>query len=261
MKPDKPLFDSIPSDIVVQPAIGEASGIADSRESPGYLWVHEDGGNPTQLYLLNHAGTFQKKIFISGVINRDWEDMVLSGTDIYLGEIGDNNGAYLEYSIYKFPEPPVTTDTVTNIQTIRFRYPDGSHDAEAFLVDPTDKAIYLITKRDNPSRIYKLSPPFSSSAIHVAESVGQLSYSGVVAAAISSDRKEIIVKTYSELAYYKIENGQSMSAALSKAPVSVPYIPEPQGEAVCFSTSNHGYFTLSEKGLAAQQKLYFYRRK
>jgi hypothetical protein len=96
--------------------------------------------------------------------------------------------------------------------------------------------------------------------VHIAEAVGQLSYSGVVGAAISSDRKEIIVKTYFGLTYYKVENSESIVTALSKTPITIPYIAEPQGEAVCFSNANHGYFTLSETGGAAEVKLYFYRR-
>ena len=64
---DKPLFDSIPSSVNVTPLINEASGIADSKTNSGHLWVQEDGGNPTQLYLLKHNGVVQKKIYINGI--------------------------------------------------------------------------------------------------------------------------------------------------------------------------------------------------
>ena len=53
---DKPMFDSIPSVTTVAPIINEASGIADSKINPGFLWVQEDGDNPTQLYLMKHNG-------------------------------------------------------------------------------------------------------------------------------------------------------------------------------------------------------------
>lgn len=259
-EPDKPLFDSIPSVVTVTPMINETSGIADSRKNPGFLWVQEDGGNPTQLYLLNRAGIVQKKIFLDDVTNRDWEDMALVDNEIYIGEIGDNNAAYTEYAIYKFPEPLMSVDTVHNPETIRFRYADGPRDAETFLVDPSDKSIYLITKRDNPSRIYKLSPPFSNAAVNIASQVGELQLTGVVSAALSSDRKEIIAKTYFGLGYYKVGAGEKLESALGKTPFVLPYTAEPQGEAVCFSTSNNGYFTLSEKGFANEVKLYFYQR-
>ena len=240
--------------------INEASGIADSKKNPGHLWVQEDGGNPTQLYLLKHNGAVQKQIFLDGVTNRDWEDMVLVDNEIYIGEIGDNNAVYADYIIYKFAEPASTVDTVKNIQAIRFQYADGPRDAEAFLVDPSDKSIYLITKRDNPSRIYKLTPPFSNTAANIAEPVGQLATTGIVSAALSSDRKEVILKTYLGLLYYTIAAGEKLETALGKTPGSIPYTLEAQGEAVCFSVANSGYFTLSEKAFAPDVKLYFYKR-
>lgn len=259
-EPEKPLFDSIPSVVTVTPIINEASGIADSRRNPGFLWAQEDGGNPTQLYLLSHAGTVQKEIFLDGVTNRDWEDMALVDNEIYIGEIGDNNAVYAEYAIHKFPEPVMGVDTVYNLETIRFRYADGPRDAEAFLVDPSDKSIYLISKRDNPSRVYKLTPPYSNASVNIAKQVGELQLTGVVGAALSSDRKEIIIKTYFGLGHYKVAGGEKLESALGKTPFVLPYVVEPQGEAVCFSNSGNGYFTLSEKGVASEVKLYFYKR-
>jgi hypothetical protein len=258
--PAKPMFDSLPAAAALNPIINEASGIADSKKNTGFLWAQEDGGNPTQLYLLKHDGTVQKKIYIKGAVNRDWEDMALAGNDIYIGEIGDNNAVYPGYAFYKFGEPDLSVDTISNFETILFRYPDGSHDAEAFLVELATNTIYIITKRDNPSRIYKLTPPFSPSTVATAEAVGQLSYSGVVGAAISPDGKEVIVKTYLSLHHYKIASGEKIETALQKAPTIIPYVVEPQGEAVCFSTTNNGYFTLSEKGFAPSVRLYFYKR-
>lgn len=255
----KPLFDSLPTAFTVAPLIAEASGIADSKTIPGHLWVQEDGGNPTQLYLLKHNGTVQKTVYISGVTNRDWEDMALAGGDIYLGEIGDNNAVYPDYAIYKFPEPALSVDTIRNVETIRFRYADGPRDAEAFFVEPSSKVIYLITKRDSVSRIYKLSPPFSA-GVNQAVFAGQLPYNGVVGAALSPDGREVILKTYTALYYYPVAGGESIEAALQKKATALPYTLEPQGEAVCFSASNNGYFTLSEKGFAAAVQLYFYKR-
>lgn len=257
----KPAFDSTPAAVSVQPLIAEASGIADSKAAAGYLWVEEDSGNPAQLYLLKHDGTVQKKVYLSGITNRDWEDMAVSGSDIYIGEIGDNNAAYSDYAFYKFPEPALSVDTVRSIETLRFKYPDGAHDAEAFFVEPSTKNIYIITKRDSASRIYKLTSPLSTSSINTAALVGQLPYNGVVSAALSADEKEIIVKTYLALYHYTVSAGEKKEAALQKAYSTLPYVIEPQGEAVCFSAANDGYYTLSEKGFAGTVRLYFYKRR
>jgi hypothetical protein len=202
-----------------------------------------------------------KKIHIKNVVNRDWEDMALEGNEIYIGEIGDNNLVYPFYNFYKFSEPLLSVDTVYNVSNIQFVYPDGSHDAEAFLVDAGTKDIYIITKRDQPSKIYKLTYPYKSATINTATFVGDLDYTGVVGSAISPDGKEIIVKTYTNLYYYTRKNNEEISEALKKDHSKLGYIIEPQGEAVAFAINNSGFFTLSEKGFSNAVSLYFYPRK
>jgi hypothetical protein len=255
------LFDTIPVVHSVIPVINEGSGIADSKANPGFLWVEEDSGNPPWLYLLGHDGNVLKTIYIKGATNRDWEDMCLAGDTIYVADIGDNNAKDTEYYFYRFAEPLSSVDTVTNFDVIPFKYPDGSHDAEAFLIDPQTKDIYIITKRDNPSRIYKLSFPYSIASVNATTFVGTLPYSFVTSACISQDGKEIIVKIYSALYYYQLQQGQSISQALQNNYITLPYKMEPQGEAITFAQDNSGYFTLSEKGLATSVNLYFYPRK
>ncbi len=254
------LFDSVPVSHLVTPIINEGSGIADSKLNPGNIWVEEDSGNPSQIFLLRYDGTVVKKVFIKGSINRDWEDMALYNDSIYLADIGDNNQVYKNYTFYIFPEPAASADTINAVRAVSFMYPDGSHDAEAFLLDLTTHDIYIITKRDNPSLIYKLSYPYSAS-VNMLTKAGQLNYTGVVSAATSIDEKEIIVKTYFGLNYYKRKSGQSIIECLQQSPRALPYVIEPQGEAVCFAQKNNGFFTLSEKGFASFVKLYFYSRK
>jgi hypothetical protein len=249
-------FDSVTLVKPVNPIVNEISGIADSKMAPGYLWGEEDSGNPSQVYLINHNGTVAKTVHLKGITNRDWEDMTLADGTIYIAETGDNAQVYGNYRFYTFPEPSLTTDTVTNIQTINFTYPDGSHDAEAFVVDES-KNIYIITKRDNPSRIYKLSYPYSSN--NTVTLVGTLPYTGVVSATMNGN--EIIVKTYSSLFYYKRQTGKTIEQTLAGTYISLPYLLEPQGEAVCLANDGSGFYTISEKGFATWVNIYFYKRR
>ena len=254
------IFDSSPVVKPVVPIIEEASGIADSKINPGYLWVEEDSGNPPQLYLLGHDGNVLKTIYIQGAVNRDWEDMALINDTIYVADIGDNNLGFSDYTIYKFAEPSASTDTVTSFNAIHFTYPDGVHDAEAFLIEPTTKDIYIITKRDDSSKIYKLSFPYSTISINTVSLVSTLNYNDVVSAAMSPGGREIIVKTYLALYYYTRSTGETIEQALNKNYTTLPYIPEPKGEAITFANDNSGFFTLSEKGFATTVNLYFYQR-
>lgn len=257
----EPEFDSIPVVKPLSPIINETSGIADSRANPGFLWAQEDSGNPPQLYLVRHDGQVVKTIYIKNAVNRDWEDVVLSENDLYIGEIGDNQRQYAEYSFYRFPEPVSSLDTVRNAEQIKFRYPDGPHDAEAFLVDPTTRDVYIITKQDQPSGIYRLAFPYSTAQVNTAVHIGPLTYSGAVGAALSADGSQIIIKTYGSLYHYKRSSGESIAQALQKTPATLPYSPEPQGESVCFALNNSGFFTLSEKLFSSAVELRFYRRR
>ncbi|WP_299704623.1 hypothetical protein [uncultured Pontibacter sp.] len=250
------LFQATP----VAPELSEASGMADSKTHPKHLWVHEDSGNATQLYLLGYDGNINRKVFLKGTTNRDWEAMARLGNDLYVADIGDNNQVHKSYWIYKFAEPTADIDTVSSIQKINFTYADGAHDAEAFLIDAKTQDIFLITKRDSPSRIYKLSLSAANKGLYVATLVGTLTYAGVVGAAQSPDGKDIIIKTYTGLYRYNRTAEESIDEALGKNFEVLPYQLEPQGEAVTFANDNSGFFTLSEKGLASAVSLYFYSR-
>lgn len=255
-----PEFDNTPIVTSLTEVINEVSGITDSKANTGKFWAQEDSGNPPQLFLIQHDGKVVKKITLMGITNRDWEDLALIKDTIYLAETGDNHQLYNEYAIHLFAEPKQEMDTVKNIKTVKFRYPDGSHDAEALLVDPSTKDIFIITKRDVPSRIYKISAPYTNT-VSTATFVDTLPFSSVVSAAISYDEKEIIIKTYSQLYHYTKNSTESIPQAIEKGSTTVPYEIEPQGEAVTFKLDHSGYLTLSEKGLfGGTPKIYFYKR-
>jgi len=248
--------------------LDEASGIADSKLNPGYLWVQQDSGNPNDIALLSYNGTFLKKINIKTGVNRDWEDMVLANGPvagnnyIYLADIGDNGLAFAEYYIYRFAEPGKTLDTVPECDKIVFKYPDGSHDAEAIMVDNTTKDIYIITKQDTHSAIYKLSYPQGTTTVNMATLSGTLSFNRVTSAAFSPDGKEVLIKTYNDIHYWKKAKDKTLEQALIEKPVHIPHGFEPQGEAICFKNDNSGFFTLSERpSVITAVNLNFYKRK
>ncbi len=262
-------FESIPIAKLLTPAIlDEASGIADSKANPGYLWVQQDSGNPNDIALLSQDGSLLKKISIKTAVNRDWEDLatgmgpVAGNQYIYVADIGDNALVASQYFIYRFMEPASAVDTVFNYDKITFQYPDGAHDAEAILVENSSKDIYIITKQDSPSRIYKIPYPQNTGAINTAILVGSLSFGGVTGSAISADGKEILVRTYNSVFYWQRTATQTLEQALSGNPATLDTQFEPQGEAICFKNDNSGFFTLSERpAIIAAVNLNFYKRK
>lgn len=261
-------FETTPQEYTLSnPKLNEVSGIADSKANPGYCWVQQDSGNPPAIELLKHDGSYGKVIRLAHVVNRDWEDVVLSTGPkpvtqyLYIAETGDNLLVYPDYAIYRFEEPLASTDTVPHVDRIAFFYPDGSHNAEAILVDPESKDIYIITKTEIRSKVFRLKYPYSTTQMNRVEEVGTLGFNYAVSAAIAPGGKEIVVKTYDAIYYYLRAAGESIEQAFRKEPVKLPYIREPQGEAIVFANNDSGYFTLSEKALASSVKLYFYKRK
>lgn len=262
-------FEATPVAKSLTPGIlDEASGIADSKTIPGYLWVEQDGGNTNEISLLSHDGTFLKSITINSAVNQDWEDLLMSGGPvagtnyIYVADIGDNNLAYSQHAIYRFPEPGPATKEVLDYDKLSFQYPDGAHDADAMLVDNTTKDIYIITKADASSKIYKLPYPQNTTAINTAVFVGSLSLTGATSAAFSPDSKEILVKTYDKIYHWDKKSEQTVEQALAQTPGTLSYQLEPQGEAICFKNDNSGFFTLSERpSIITGVSLNFYKRK
>jgi len=261
-------FEAVPLSKHITPGIiDEASGIADSKANPGYLWVEEDSGNPNDIFLLSDSGQVFKKINIRSSINRDWEDIALAKGPVaginylYLADIGDNNESAYQYTIYRFPEPLASVDTVVAYDSIKFKYPDGSHDAEALLIDDAGN-IYVITKRSTVSTIYKISYPQSLTALNTAIKVGELPFSGVVSAAMSPTGDELLVKTYTSIYYWKKAANETIELALQKNSISLDYQQEPQGEAICFKNNDAGFYTLSERpSIISSVNLYYYKRK
>jgi hypothetical protein len=251
---------------IVAGVIDEASGIADGFARPNSLWVIQDSQQPTELYLLDHEGKHLKKVFIKNVTNRDWEELAVATGPVggknyvYIAETGDNDLKYADYAIYRLEEPSFTTDTVTQVDKISFKYPDGAHDAEAMFVDHGSMDIYIITKRDAKSRVYRLAYPQSTSAMNTALYVGELPFTGVVGASLHGTGQQLLVKTYTNIYYFKNDYSLPVRRLLEQPYISLKYQQEPQGEAICFSNDDKGFFTLSEKGLAASVSLNFYQR-
>ncbi len=255
-------------------AIREASGIVASRINPGVLWVHNDSGNRRAIYAINSQGKHLGVYNISGCNVKDWEDIAIGASErsgesyIYIGAIGDNHLRRKFRSICRITEPkvdaqqkPVTMRIAVDAR-LDFRYPNGRRaDAEALMLDPQKQVFYLISKRTMPATVYELPLPKQPHSIATAKPVATLPFRFVVAADMSADGREILVKTYTNVYYWKRLVNEKLSDTLKRPPTVLPYRLETQGEAIGWSTNASGYFTVSEENLGIDARLYFYPRK
>jgi hypothetical protein len=248
--------------------IDEASGIVYSNSKGGSLYVHNDSGGGAYIYVIDSLGKDLGLISLSGILNRDWEDIAI-GPDansenqyIYLADIGDNNCEYPEIKIFRFIEPVEVKGTVSlKAETYTLNYPDGAKDAEAFLIDPVKKEIFIISKRGKENGIYKIKISDLEKGKNFLEKVGSLPISMIVGGDISRDGKQILIKTYSHIYYWSRLNGELIQETLTKKPSVLPYEPEPQGEGIAFHPSGNFYYTLSEKRFGVSPVLYRYDKR
>lgn len=243
---------------VVGSPINEASGLVESRRHPGRLYTHDDSGGPASVFVLAEDGSVRAIQPLSGVANRDWEDIAIgpgpAGTWIYVGEVGDNSASHDSISVHRIPEPSL--DGVPDGATLgavvpgtaEFTYPDGARDAESLLIDPSNGDLYLITKRESRARVYRApDPDFDSPEPSELEFVGELDYSGVVAADSCPDGETVLVKTY--LGIYAHVSPAGLGPALATPGSSRLYLPDlsfPQDESIAADPWCSGYSVLPE---------------
>jgi hypothetical protein len=249
----------------------EASGLAASISNPGMLWTHNDSGNDAEIFLIDKTGKLKSTVSLPDLKNRDWEDIVAgpgpeeNKSYIYIGEIGDNNAVYAHKFVYRIEEPTLTKDADTVLHAadaITFRLPDGARDTEAMMIDPQTKDLYIFSKREANVNLYKLPYPQSTTETITAERiVKNLPFTLIVAADMSKDGSEILIKNYNNVYYWKREKGETIEAVIRRTPAVLPYAAEPQGESITFDREGTGYYTLSEQKKKALQNLYFYKRK
>lgn len=241
--------------------IDEASGLAVSRSFKDHLWTHNDSVDHNRIFLIGPDGSDAGTFRIRNTGNRDWEDMSIgpgpeTGINyLYVADIGDNDMKYDVKTIYRFREPDlidpeVTIQWVEGEDVIRFRYPDGKKDAETVMIDPRTKDIYVVSKSDFPTVVYVAPYPQNTQDVFDIEILGTLPFVGATAGDISSDGKNIAIKTKERVYNWIRNDNETVRSALMRPPVLLPYLPEVQGEAIAWTKTGESYFTLSEsKGI------------
>lgn len=287
--------DYVDKGFIENDQLDEGSGLIASRKNPGYFWAVNDSGDSNRLFYFDANGKGKKEFYLTNTFNRDWEDMSIvlesdGSSTVYVADFGDNNSAYTYYNIYWFTEPTVSNsgpdiNSINQVKQLTFTLPDGIRDMECLLVDQTSKDIFIISKRENLKRLYKISSSnVKDGATLTAEFVSELSFSNpfssntsvkelfyLTAGDVSFDNKEIIIRNYGYVYYWKRKEGESIPDALARQAKTVPCrskyssadgLGEPQGEGIAFAADGLGYYTISESAsLPGGIHFYFFKKK
>lgn len=199
-------------------AIHESSGLVASRTTPGAYWTHNDSGDGPFIYAIDTRGETRGIFRVAGAEARDWEDIAggpgpqRGRSYLYIGDIGDNRNSRPEVVVYRVPEPALTDASrgftkvrpgvTERAETIRLKYPDGSHDAEALLVHPTTGNVYIVTKVTivNPT-VYEAVAPFTTGKLVTMKRIGEVRvpsiFGGIITGgSISPDGRRVALCDY-----------------------------------------------------------------
>jgi len=252
--------------------IPEASGLEMGQNNPDVLWSHNDSGDSSRIFALDSLGGLLGIFTLEGVKVKDCEDITLgkrpgfNKASIYLADIGDNRGRRNKKVIYQFDEPFVDSQKknqrqfISRIDKIIYRYPDGARDAETIMLDEVTGHLYIVTKRENKVHLYRLKYPYVYNQMMTAEFIQTLDFTFATGGDISSTGNEILIKTYTDVFYWKVNPEQSIVQALKGKPLKLTYLPEPQGEGICFGKMGKGYYTVSEMRYKVKPSLIYYPR-
>jgi hypothetical protein len=246
------------SGTVASDDLDELSGLAASKTQADVLWGHNDSGDSARLFGMDDAGASLGVYPLSGAAAVDWEALAQApgpqtGTNyLYVGDIGDNNGSRGQIQVYRVPEPTASPggETLSGVATLRYVYPSGAHlDAEALMVDPVRGDLYVITKSaSGAARVYRAVAPLTAGPTTLTR-VATLSLPAgtmVTAADVSTDGKQVALRTYGEVLVYKRDITKALHTAFATAACTPPAPVEGQGEAITIAPGGREYVTIGE---------------
>jgi hypothetical protein len=249
--------------------IKESSGIAASRTTPGLYWTHNDSGDGPFLYAFDDRGHSRGVWRVTGASARDWEDIAAGpGPEpgrnyLYIGDIGDNAEARTEIVVYRVPEPVINPADVAatkskpqstqDLESIRLRYPDGKHDAEALLIHPVTGNLYIVIKIEfGPSIIYEATAPLGTGETTTMVRVGELNvpslFGGIITGAdISPDGLRIVLCDYVQGYEIVLPDARGEFNRVWQQPLKPIMLGKrKQGEAIAYRLDGKALLTTSE---------------
>lgn len=242
----------------------EISGLAASRQTPGYLWAHgdENTGDNRKIIAIQPDGTLAMTVNLTtpNTDRDDWEDIATGIYDgknyVFIGAIGDNDLAFNDqYYIFYFEEPAISSGTQNvTVNTIRFGYPDNTaHNTETLMYDNVEQMFYIADKVDGVCHLYKL--PFSTTygtGVQRLTEVCALGNGSKFKLAnggdITPDGHWMAIKNEEYILLWERQGAESLSATAQRNPMQVmAYQKEEQGESLAWLNDSLFYTTSDSK--------------
>ena len=256
--------------------LNEISGIAASGINNDLYYIHNDSGDTSRFFAILSGGEIKSTIYYKGDPKEptgvhDCEDIAVGPgptagkSYVYMGDIGDNYSVRHYITIYRMEEKTAwATDSISHADAVpvHFKYPDGPKDAETLMIDPIEKLIYIVSKRQDSVTVYTSPLIYKPNDTLVLQKRCKLFFPGVklfkwiTAGDISKDGEQVLIKSYVNVYYWRRPGNEPIWKTVQRKPEILPYHSEKQGEAISFTPDGKGYYTTSE---GVYSPIYYYR--
>ncbi|MEK7485127.1 MAG: M28 family peptidase [Planctomycetota bacterium] len=221
----QPVFKTVGT--LEHPHFSECSGIDVYLEN-GFVGLN-DSGNAPQIFAFDQQGKDLGVFDILGVQNIDWEDLIVEGNTLYIGDVGDNLRTRKTILIHQveLPSTPPGTGKKQPLpvqKTWTLTYPDAPHDCEALFF--RQGQIYLITK--NRGDLHQCFVVKESQEKAYLEKCGDISLDAIYQiTAADYQENQLVIATYWGWMIFP-------EPLFSTAPVGTLYTKTKQLESICF---------------------------
>ncbi len=227
------------------------------------LWMLQDKGNPSELYVYSADGTFENTVTVNNQENTDWEDLSQDKNgNIYIGNFGNNDNKRKDLRILKVDAATIQFNSVNVSQETTFYYEDQTefppkksnllYDCEAFVA--TNEAFYLFTKNrskgfDGTFYVYKVpnkNGNFKAEKIATLKTCDQYKSCAITGATLNKSGNQIALLTHDKVLLIPFVNDDSFK----QENITIKELGHnSQKEAITFKSDNQLFMAdESEKG-------------
>jgi len=242
--------------------LAEVSGVVTT--STGYIVVN-DGGDQLRMFVLDRSCRVTRTVGDRTLNPFDPEDLgrERDGT-LWVADIGDNDRERTSIAVHRL------APRATRAQLLRMTYPDGPHDAEALVVQPDGRVVVVTKEALGPAGVYRsVGPPRAGATVPMTRvgsltleptgteggppGLGRVAQTAVTGAALSPDRRHVVVRTYTDAYEWDI-TGDVAGMLVAGKPRRTPLPGEPQGESIAYTMDGKAFVTVSEGATSAVQR-------
>lgn len=204
--------------------VDESSGLAKSAKYEGIWWTVNDSGDSARVFGIDRTGEVKAELRL----NADVTDVEAIAVDtdgtIYIADIGDGEATRDMIEVYTIPEPASLEDQASvKFHRYDFEYPDGAHDAETLLIQPSTKRLYFVTKSSSKAAFYAAPESASREGTNELTKVAAAP-PGVTDGTFMPDGKSVVLRTYLEvlnMAWAKTPTVVAKATVLAKQSESI----------------------------------------